>query len=150
MLFQTAAGLLFVALATNANGRSVSLAGAKERRFVRTIPQGETVYTFPDGWTVQRLATPRLVETEGYAMQNCMKDDPLDYACADDDGNESMSDMGPEVFSLRDPKGAPHVSMQWDEMEGRFIEIRGKQNKPVHPKYREHLKSFVHYMRRRT
>lgn len=74
------------------------------------IPPGWVVYEYPDGWTVQRLgagpwgdATLEL-EAEGKVMQHCV-------------GGRDYIEMATEgdiaIFSLRDPEGRPHVTIEY-------------------------------------
>jgi hypothetical protein len=87
------------------------------------VPQGEVIYRFPDGWTVQELKTPEQVYAEGEVMQHCMRESAhgLDFC--------ERIDLGAiRLFSLRNPQGRPGVSMEYDTNENAFIQIFAKQN----------------------
>lgn len=66
-----------------------------------TIPQGLVVYEYGDGWTMQRLDSDAL-ETEGELMQHC-----VGSYC------EEVEEDVVAIFSLRDPKGRPYVTIEW-------------------------------------
>lgn len=135
------------------------------------IPQGTVVYEFPDGWTVQELRGERpttwpakheglkeLLSAEGDIMQHC-----VGGYC------EAIEEGASRVYSLRDPKGRPHVTMEWQpdvermkegghehealgseeflrhqmRRRGHFIQIMGKQNEPPAEKYRPYVTKFI-------
>lgn len=112
------------------------------------VPQGHVVDMFPDGFTIQRLMEKHELEAEGDIMQHCV-------------GGEGYCEaVGTEetiVFSLRDKAGNPHATIEWKpdhlgnwehvglrpENEGRFVQIRGKQNKMPAEKYRPYIQDFI-------
>jgi hypothetical protein len=129
------------------------------------IPQGVIVHRFDDGWTVQELrATPvtvqmaadfdsseyepatvvrrpiaeraeldALLSAEGEIMQHCVGD----YSDAVEYGEV-------RIYSIRDPKGRPHVTMEWCSMRpGYFAQIMGKQNTKIAEKYRPYAIEFI-------
>lgn len=137
------------------------------------IPQGTVVYRFPDGWTVQELAGDvesakstgghrvgllDQLKVEGDIMQHCVGG----YCDAVEEGAS-------RVYSLRDPKGRPHVTMEWQpdvermnegghqhetlapeeflqhqmRRRGHFVQIMGKQNEPPAEKYRPYVTKFI-------
>lgn len=91
--------------------------------FEGEMPQGRVVYRFDDGWTVQELNSDDQLEAEGQAMQHCV-------------GDYCLGDM-PETFiySLRDDRGVPHVTMEYNGQTGHFVQIYGKQNEPPVGRY---------------
>lgn len=84
---------------------------------VLNFPQGEVLYRWADGWTVQELTTPEQLNAEAEVMQHCVDT----YA-------EDIAAGYVRVFSLRDPSGLPHVTMEWDPDEVFAKQLRGKQN----------------------
>ncbi len=68
--------------------------------------KAEVVYQFHDGWTIQRLMTPEQLQYEGDEMGHCVGD----YIPEVDSG-------AMVVYSLRDPKGIPHVTMEVTGLE---------------------------------
>lgn len=103
---------------------------AEQRKITAMLP-GEVVYTFPDGWTVQELRTgPQLVGESG-VMQHCVDQ----YAAPDEPGGYILDLEGEPVriFSLRDPRGQPHATMELGlgEPHAEVVrQLRGKQNAP--------------------
>ncbi len=65
------------------------------------VEQGDIVYTFKDGWTVQELRTESALTAEGNNMQNCI----AGY-------HDAVEEGGTRIYSIRDKAGNPHVSME--------------------------------------
>ena len=99
------------------------------------IERGTVLYQFDDGWTVQQLETPEQLYDEGEAMQHCVG--------SDDDYCEQVEEAQVIIYSLRDPSGNPHVTMEYDPEERRFEQIKGKQNDPPQEKYAERVRQFI-------
>ena len=127
----------------------------------RAVPQGEIVYRFDDGSTIQALHTPEQLEAEGQVMQHCVGS----YCDVVREGES-------HIFSLRDPAGQPHVTLEWqinrdlvtpgsrweayramtdDEFlrhpelvrMGTITQVYGKQNKAPAPKYLPYIEEFI-------
>lgn len=98
----------------------------------RDVPQGEVVYAFDDGWTVQRLVDPEQLKVEGEVMQHC-----VGTYCPTVASGETI------IYSLRDPAGKPHVTMEMRPGFKRFIQVQGKQNAPPLPQYQERVDEFA-------
>lgn len=64
--------------------------------------QGVVVYAFDDGWTIQALQTQQALNFEGEAMQHCV----AGYC-------EEVGQGRAYIYSLRDPRGKPHVTIEW-------------------------------------
>lgn len=63
--------------------------------------QGEVIYEYPDGWTMQRLTTPEQLQYEGDEMGHCVG------------GYLNQVEAGDSIiYSLRDRKGNPHATME--------------------------------------
>lgn len=121
------------------------------------VPQGEVVYRFEDSWTIQMLSHAQLSD-EGEVMQHCVGGSHYQDAV---EHGETF------IFSLRDPKGRPHVTIEWEPRErssdaegdalkdflvgyvgqvdvpGRFVQILGKQNAEPLEKYRPYVQEFI-------
>lgn len=69
--------------------------------------QGQVVYQFHDGWTIQKLTTPEQLQFEGDTQGHCVGS----YASEVGSGRTI-------IYSLRDPKGMPHVTMEMHALEG--------------------------------
>lgn len=123
------------------------------------VPQGEVVYEFPDGWTVQGLRTEAQLGAEGKVMQHC-----VGAYC------EPVEEGTSKIFSLRDPAGNPHVTIEWradsvhenldwDALQkasyneflddeslfgaGRVVQVYGKQNDPPAGRYKPYVQEFI-------
>jgi uncharacterized protein YjbI with pentapeptide repeats len=95
------------------------------------IPQGKVIYEFKDGWTVQELP-PEALKAEGEAMQHC-----VGGYCGQVEAGEAV------IFSLRDPRGKPHVTMEYDPRNERFKQVYGKQNEPPKEEYAARARQFI-------
>lgn len=130
------------------------------------IPQGDVVYRFADGFTIQDLQTEEALRVEGEINQHCVGD-----YCGVVEAGEAR------IYSLRDPKGVPKVTIEWRPWyksdgwielvttlgregraiftdpkrfidseftkHGQFVQIRGKQNDIPAPKYRPYIQAFI-------
>jgi len=63
--------------------------------------KGHVVYEWPDGWTVEKLTTPEQLQHEGDEMGHC-----VGGYCNQVENGESA------IYSLRDPKGGPHATLE--------------------------------------
>lgn len=94
--------------------------------------QGEIVYKFKDGYTIQKLTTKPQLDAEGDVMQHCVGG----YCDAVKHGRAV-------IYSLRDTKGRPHVTIEYDP-DSKFVkQIKGKQNDEPAPKYKAYVDEFV-------
>ena len=108
-----------------------ALAALRAFEVAHKITQRPPVFTWPDGWTVQKLLAEDL-EIEGEVMQNCVGQ----YVDAVG-GDYSV------IYSLRDPNGNPHVDMEYRPAIGRFIQVYGKQNAEPIPEYQKRVDEFA-------
>ena len=79
--------------------------------------------TFPDGFVWLKL-TGDECRGEGNQMQHC-----------------GMAEG--DMWSLRDSKGEPHVTIDLDPEQKKILQLRGKQNDQPDPKYCKHVAEFV-------
>lgn len=95
------------------------------------IRQGRVDFEYDDGWTMQELRSKRELKDEGHVMQHC-----VGGYCEDVESGKS------QIFSLRDPDGSPHATIEWKPPEdtkslsrarrvGHFEQIFGAQNEDV-------------------
>lgn len=127
-----------------------------------TVPQGIVVMEFDDGYTIQSLVDDQQLATEGNIMGHCVGGYSSDVHRGD-----AM------IFSLRNPAGKPHVTIEWRPAEGgsaigrdlqldpmallepkleslyelkskgQFEQIRGKQNEMPAERYRPYVQDFI-------
>lgn len=130
--------------------------------------RGDIVHSYPDGWTVQQLTTPKELNDEGEAMGHCVGS----YARPIENG-ESL------IYSLRDHQNEPHATWEirpgiYDQSHqcagcgrvqrpyqgkdpcvdcghigdtvpahgGIMEQIQGKGNKPPIPEYQKRIKDY--------
>lgn len=118
------------------------------------VEQGTIVFRYADGWTVQELRTERALSQEGKNMQNC-----VGGYC------ETVEKGEARIYSVRDPSGQPHVTMELVPPKGppnygadlepedfvrsekrllwHFEQVLGKQNDAPTAAYRDRAREFV-------
>jgi len=104
---------------------------SRERKPV-DVTHGSVVLRFDNGWTVQELTTQEQLNDEGEAMQHCVGE------YCDLVGAEAV-----RIYSLRDPGGMPHVTIETDPSGVLFKQIRGKQNRKPIKDYWPYLGAFI-------
>jgi hypothetical protein len=87
------------------------------------VPQGEVIYRFADGWTVQNLTTPEQIFAEGLAVQNCLREEQNGPNYAKD-----VKKGKTQIMSLRTPQGRPAVSIEYIPKRKEFAQVYAKQN----------------------
>lgn len=99
----------------------------------RGVSQGEVLYRWPDGWTMQKLVSQEQLDAEGEVMQHC-----VGTYC------EALDTEGPvDILSLRDPSGNPHATIEYNEEINRFVQVQGKQNQEPLPEYMARVQEFA-------
>ena len=93
------------------------------------VPQGEVVVELEDGWTAQKLTTKEQLDVEGEKMQHCVGS----YA-------DEVKRGDTTIYSLRDSKGHPHVTIE--VKDDRIRQIQGKQNNRPAAKYEKYVTEF--------
>jgi hypothetical protein len=74
---------------------------------------------FDDGWHIAELMSKNALIDEGNAMRHCVGAGNYDAG---------VRDGTTRIFSFRDGKGKPHVTMEYSVAENRLVQIKGKQN----------------------
>lgn len=112
--------------------RDMALFAEKHRNVVLIEGDEEIVERFDNGYHLVRLLTPNALDRESGQMQHCIGQGAYDDYL---DGDEY------EYFSLRDPFGKPHVTIEIgvNRIAGmrELIQFQGKQNQPPVAKYQE-------------
>lgn len=86
---------------------------------------GVVFMRFEDGYTWVDLGIG-CSEVEGELMQHC-----------------GLAGAGGTLFSLRDPGGKPHVTIEYDKEDNKIAQVAGKQNTRPSPKYVPYIQAFV-------
>lgn len=89
----------------------------------------ETVHDFLDGTRVVRLKTQNALRREGFLMSHCAGGYQLTEDC--------------HVYSYRDAKNLPHATFEVRKSKGEIVQIKGKGNGPIHPKYIHPILAFL-------
>ena len=78
---------------------------------------GEVIYQFDDGWSIHRLMTDQQLEDEGNTLGHCVGD----YCDVVDSGDVI-------IWSLRDAKSRPRVTIEWDPESKYIRQFKAKGN----------------------
>jgi hypothetical protein len=89
----------------------------------------EVVHDFFDGYKIVKLLTKKAFQREGSAMSHCL----AGYGVGD----------GVEIYSYRDAKNMPHATFEVRKEGGEILQIKGKGNGSIHPKYITPILSFL-------
>lgn len=91
------------------------------------IPGGDdvrTIMSFPDGMRWVELLTPAARDYEGTFMGHCV-------------GSENYDNK--RILSLRDKKNKPHCTIEIEEDDGSWQQVKGKGNKEIVERYRPYV-----------
>ncbi|MBY3433265.1 hypothetical protein HFN89_03685 [Rhizobium laguerreae] len=94
----------------------------------------ELAHELADGWYVVRLLTPAALDRESGQMQHCIGQGGYDDRLNDDDY---------AYYSLRDPFGKPHTTMEVNVPTGVPLQMQGKQNEEPIPEYLDRMLEFM-------
>lgn len=99
----------------------------------------KVIHIYPNGYHWVENFGKESINREGKLMQNCLK--------TNDYGNwfERVKNGSCQIYSLRDDKNKPHISIQFDPKDRTIVQIKGRQNKPVIEKYRDYLFDFIRH-----
>lgn len=84
---------------------------------------------FKDGSKIVKLLSKNALEREGFLMSHCL-------------GGYSVRD-GYDIYSLRDKNNYPHATFEVAVKDGSFLQIKGKGNGTIHPKYIDRVLGFL-------
>ena len=86
-------------------------------------------HEFEDGSAIVELLSQKSFQREGYLMSHCLG------------GYTPNSDVG--IYSLRDSNGMPHATLEVRRNCGEIMQIKGKGNGSIHPKYIDKVLQFL-------
>ena len=89
----------------------------------------EVLHDFLDGTKIVKLKTKKAFQREGFLMHHCV-------------GGYSVSDSV-DIYSYRDSKNMPHATFEVQKNSGEMVQIKGKGNGPIHPKYIYKILAFL-------
>lgn len=85
--------------------------------------------SFKDGSKMVKLLTKKAFTREGYLMSHCL-------------GGYSVR-TGYDLYSLRDDKNIPHATFEISKNNDDILQIKGKGNGLIHPKYIHRVLDFL-------
>ena len=89
----------------------------------------ETIHDFLDGTRIVHLKTEKAYKREGFLMSHCL-------------GGYSLRD-GVNIYSYRDKNNNPHATFEVHKNDKEIIQIKGKGNGDIHPKYIHPILAFL-------
>jgi len=101
----------------------------KGRGLIDASDDIETFLSFDDKSKIVLLKTTKAFKREGTLMGHCL-------------GGYSMR-HGFEIYSLRDEKNNPHATFEVNKSGKEIIQIKGKGNGEIHPKYIHRVLTFL-------
>ena len=108
------------------------LANKKQKSTVE--PGSKVVMEFPDGYFWVELASDNSMKNEGARMGHCVGDG----------GYHRLYLLGKiTIYSLRDSKNEPHITMDVDPSTDTVSQIKGKANTEIKPEYLPYLFEFL-------
>lgn len=90
----------------------------------------ETIHDFLDGNRIVRLKTKVALQREGFLMGHCV-------------GGYSVDNQSQQIYSYRDAKNLPHATFEVQRLNNEIIQIKGKGNGSIHPKYVHPILAFL-------
>lgn len=102
----------------------------KGRDLVEGAEDVETLYDFGDGTRIVKLLTPLALKREGFLMSHCV-------------GGYQADSTEYNIYSYRDAANQPHATFEVRLNAGEIVQIKGKGNGPVHPKYIAPILQFL-------
>ena len=102
----------------------------KGRNLVDGPEDIETIHDFKDGSKIIRLKTKAALQREGFLMSHC--------AGGYDPDRENC-----HIYSYRDADNMPHATFEVQKGNGEIVQIKGKGNGPIHPKYIHPILAFL-------
>jgi len=109
-------------------------AGKGEGKIYEPTNQELIVYSPPEwkGWSIQRVMSENDMLVEGNLMSHCVGD----YC-------EDVERGNIEVYSLRDPKNRPHVTIGLDPKYDDIFQLQGNSNSEPDEEYKVYLREWL-------
>lgn len=102
----------------------------KGRNFIDGDKDIETIHDFLDGTRIVRLKTKKAFQREGFLMGHCA-------------GGYSPDSADCQIYSYRDKSNSPHATFEVRKTNNEIIQIKGKGNGAIHPKYIRPILAFL-------
>lgn len=101
----------------------------KGRGMIDTDQDIETIHDFLDGTRIVKLLTKNAYLREGTIMGHCV-------------GGYSLN-QDVHIYSYRDKKNMPHATFEVQKRSNEIVQIKGKGNGDIHPKYIHPILAFL-------
>ena len=102
----------------------------KGKGFKDTDTDIEVVHDFNNGTRIVRLKSKAALQREGRLMAHCV-------------GGYDVTNTECLIYSYRDEKNMPHATFEVRKAGREIVQIKGKGNGPIHPKYIHVILSFL-------
>lgn len=93
----------------------------KGKNLIDTKDDIEIFLSFEDGTRIVKLLSTSAYKREGFLMSHCLG------------GYSIKSEV--DIYSYRDKKNMPHATFEVQKNSNEIVQIKGKGNGPIHPKY---------------
>lgn len=90
----------------------------------------ETTHAFGDGTAIVLLKTKQAFQREGFLMNHCV-------------GGYTPDSADCLIYSYRDAQNLPHATFEVRKNSEEIVQIKGKGNGPIHPKYIHPILEFL-------
>lgn len=101
----------------------------KGRNLVDSDKDIKSIHDFSDGSRIVELLTNKAFKREGFLMSHCL-------------GGYSV-DSDKKIYSYRDTKNIPHATFEVVRNNNEVMQIKGKGNGEIHPKYIDPILTFL-------
>lgn len=105
----------------------------KGRNLVDSPEDIETVLEFKDKTSIVRLKTKASLLREGFLMNHCV-------------GGYDASSENCLIYSYRDANNEPHATFEIQKDSEQIVQIKGKGNGEIHPKYINPILEFLKHI----
>lgn len=102
----------------------------KGRDLIDSDDDIETIHDFGDGSKIVKLKTKKSFQREGFLMSHCV-------------GGYDPDKSTQYIYSYRDEKNMPHATFEVQKSDNKIVQIKGKGNGPIHPKYIHPILAFL-------
>ena len=107
-----------------------SISWSNSHKKVKDDPSGiEKFLNFDDGFSIVKIKSDQAIDYESSQMNHCLS---LTY-------KESIKNNQKQVFSIRDSKNVPHVTILLDNSTNNITEVKGNSNTIVKIEYQKYL-----------
>lgn len=98
------------------------------RHIEETEADIQVLHEFADGSRIVRLLTKQAYEREGFLMSHCLG---------------GYNPETTEIYSYRDTRNKPHATFEVSRNGKQIVQIKGKGNGAIHPRYIEPILAFL-------